>query len=65
MSRAIALVAAASLGLLATPVLAKGCIKGAVVGAVAGHMAGHGKAGAAVGCAAGHHHAMKKAKGKG
>jgi hypothetical protein len=45
---------------LATPALAKGCLKGAAVGGVAGHMAGHHAVlGAAAGCAVGHHEANK------
>jgi hypothetical protein len=49
---------------LASPALAKGCLKGAAVGGVAGHFVGkgHAVAGAAVGCFVGHHRATVAAK---
>jgi outer membrane lipoprotein SlyB len=49
---------------LASPALAKGCLKGAAVGGVAGHYVGkgHAVAGAAVGCWAGHHRAKVAAQ---
>ena len=56
-------VAAVSVSLAPTPVLAKGCIRGAVAGAVAGHYAKHhAVAGAMAGCAAGHYYYKHKAK---
>lgn len=55
--------AATSLALAPSPVLAKGCIRGAVAGAVAGHYAHHhAVAGAMAGCAAGHFYYKHKAK---
>jgi len=57
-------VALAVTSLIASPVLAKGCIKGAAVGGVAGHFVGrgHAVAGAAIGCFVGHHRARVAAK---
>lgn len=56
----MATLAAATLTLTSSPVLARGCMKGAAVGAVAGHFAHHhGMAGAAAGCAVGHHMAHR------
>lgn len=57
-------VALAVTSLIASPVLAKGCIKGAAVGGVAGHFVGrgHAVAGAAIGCVVGHHRAKVAAK---
>ncbi|WP_375383122.1 hypothetical protein [uncultured Sphingomonas sp.] len=53
----------ASLGLVAAPVSAKGCIKGAAVGGAGGHFAGHHAVlGAAAGCAYGHHRAKVAAR---
>ncbi|NIJ09394.1 outer membrane lipoprotein SlyB [Sphingomonas vulcanisoli] len=54
----------ATVALLPTPVLAKGCLKGAAVGGVGGHFVGkgHAVAGAAIGCAVGHHRAKVAAK---
>ena len=58
MRRLALVIATASLGLSATPALAKGCLKGAAVGGVAGHYAGHHAVlGAAAGCWYGHHRA--------
>jgi outer membrane lipoprotein SlyB len=50
--------------IVATPVLAKGCIRGAIVGGVAGHYVGrgHALAGAAAGCFIAHHHYAQQAK---
>lgn len=56
----MATLAAATLALTSSPVLARGCLKGAAVGAVAGHFAHHhGMAGAAAGSAVGHHMARR------
>jgi uncharacterized protein YcfJ len=44
---------------MASPALAKGCIKGAIVGGVTGSVVGHGKLGAAAGCVVGHHEANR------
>ncbi len=53
----------ATIGWLATPAHAAGCLKGAAVGGLAGHVAGHhGVLGAGAGCAIGHHEANKSAK---
>ena len=58
-----AIVILASVGWIATPAHAAGCLKGAAVGAVAGHVAGHhGTLGAGAGCVVGHHEAGKAAK---
>ncbi len=47
---------------VASPALAKGCIRGAMAGAVAGHYARHhAVAGAMAGCAAGHYYYKHKA----
>jgi hypothetical protein len=52
-----------TVGWLATPAHAAGCLKGAAVGGLAGHVAGHhGVLGAGAGCAIGHHEANKNAK---
>lgn len=60
----IALAAAVAAMTLASPVLAKGCLKGAAVGGVGGHFVGkgHAVAGAAIGCAVGHHRAKVAAR---
>jgi hypothetical protein len=52
----------ASVALLPTPALAKGCIRGALAGGIAGHYAHHHAiAGAMAGCAAGHYYYKHKA----
>ncbi len=58
------LIVAASAVFIASPVVAKGCIKGAAAGGVAGHFVGkgHAVAGAAAGCAVAHRHNAKQAK---
>ncbi len=59
---ATALAATALLGISATPVEAKGCLRGAVAGGVAGHYARHHAImGAMAGCAAGHYYYKHKA----
>ena len=61
--RYFAFAAAASLTLVGTPALAKGCLKRAAVGGVAGHYAGHHAVmGAAAGCSYGHHRAKVAAR---
>lgn len=61
----LAVLAAASLGIVSGTVQAVGCVKGAVVGAAAGHVAGHhAVAGAIAGCVVGRHMAKEQAKEK-
>lgn len=54
----------ATASLMASPVVATGCLKGAAVGGVAGHFVGrgHAVAGAAIGCVVGHHRAKVAAQ---
>ena len=54
---------ALSMGWIAVPAQAAGCLKGAAVGGIAGHYAGHhGVLGAGAGCVIGHHEATKHAR---